>query len=75
MPDTEQRILKIQVTPGEWLDIRSDCVRIVETKRDGPYSHIPYLEVRGHGPGGTDDELLAEFCRHQIVGVYYKDFR
>jgi hypothetical protein len=45
---------------------RNGVTRIEAFTKSGMYSEIPYVRVwRG-------DALAAEFCQHNIVGVYFK---
>jgi hypothetical protein len=44
---------------------REDVTRIEACEKAGPYSAIPYVRV------WAGDTCLAEFCQHQIVGVYF----
>lgn len=45
---------------GRW-----DVSRIEATTKSGMYSNIPYIRVwRG-------DFVVAEFCQHNILGVYF----
>lgn len=39
---------------------------IKEVEKNGLHCHIPYIEVY------KGEKLFASFCRHNIVGVYYK---
>lgn len=40
--------------------------RIEACTKSGMYANIPYLRV------WKGDDCFAEFCQHQIVGVYFK---
>jgi hypothetical protein len=42
--------------------------RIEATMKDGMYSNIPYVRVwRG-------DVAIAEFCQHNIAGLYFREY-
>ena len=43
----------------------NDVTRIEATEKSGMYANIPYVRV------WKGDECLAEFCQHNIVGVYF----
>lgn len=66
----EQPIRRIEVDtiPGEQLAYwvgGSGVTRIEACVKSGPYSPIPYVRV------WKDDVCEAEFCQHNIVGVYF----
>lgn len=44
---------------------RGGCTDIKAITKPGMYSDIPYIQV------WLNDEIAAEFCQHNIVGVYY----
>ncbi len=50
----------------ERYQIGTDVTEIKETQREGQMSYIPYVEV------WKGDKKFAEFCMHNIVGVYYE---
>jgi len=41
--------------------------RIEATVKSGMHSHVPYIRV------WKGETCLAEFCQHNIVGVYFKE--
>ncbi len=43
----------------------NDVTRIEATTKSGMYADIPYLRV------WKGETVIAEFCQHNIVGVYY----
>jgi len=45
---------------------RSGVTRIEAFEMRGMYSDIPYVRV------WKGDDPYAEFCRHNIIGVYFK---
>lgn len=44
---------------------RNGVTRIEACTKSGMHADIPYVRV------WADDICLAEFCQHQIVGVYF----
>lgn len=46
---------------------RSGVTSIEATVKSGMYSDIPYVRV------WSGEKVEAEFCQHNIVGVYYSD--
>lgn len=44
---------------------RSGVTRIEACVKPGLHCHIPYVRV------WTGDTCMAEFCQHNIVGVYF----
>lgn len=72
----EQPIRYIQVNhiPGWGPDGDGTCfmvgnngvTRIEACTKSGMHANIPYLRV------WADDRCVAEFCQHQIVGVYFE---
>lgn len=52
---------------GSFLVGRNGVTRIEEATKPGMYCDIPYVRVF------KGDDLEAEFCQHNIVGVYYGD--
>ena len=44
---------------------RNGVTRIEACTKSGMHANIPYVRV------WADDICLAEFCQHQIVGVYF----
>lgn len=50
----------------EEYDITYNCRWISAITKPGLHCDIPYIEVRNY-----QYELIAEFCQHNIVGVYY----
>jgi len=46
--------------------IGNNCTRIEACTKSGMYANIPYVRV------WKGDVAVAEFCQHQIVGVYFK---
>lgn len=71
--DEKRRVQRIRVYgpsgpqgETEEYDIRFNCSRIEETTRNGMYNVMDYLTVLNY-----QDQPIAEFCRHNIVGVYY----
>lgn len=45
---------------------RNNVTRIEACQKSGQYSNIPYVRV------WAGDLCLAEFCQHNIVGVYFE---
>ena len=45
----------------------SGVTRIEACQKSGLHANIPYVRV------WADDRCVAEFCQHQIVGVYFDD--
>lgn len=50
---------------GGYVVGRNGVTRIEACIKDGLHSHIPYVRV------WAGDVCLAEFCQHNIVGVYF----
>lgn len=46
---------------------RDGVTKILATDKPGTWGLIPYVQV------WIGERLLAEFCVHNIVGVYFKD--
>lgn len=44
---------------------RDGVTKIEACTKSGMYSHIPYIRV------WADEICIAEFCQHNIVGVYF----
>lgn len=44
---------------------RNDVTRIEACTKSGLHSDIPYIRV------WADDACLAEYCQHNIIGVYF----
>jgi hypothetical protein len=68
MPDPEIVSIRIDNIPGsewEYTVGSSRVTRIVKSIKCGMHADIPYIEV------WAGDHLLAEFCQHGIVGVYF----
>lgn len=82
---SDQRIIAVQVSAdhggqhgrgyrifGDGLDVAElrphlqPATNIERVSKPGPYSDIPYIEV------WNGDSLVAVFCQHSIVGVYYE---
>lgn len=62
------RAIDIDSIPGEqagYLVGRNGVTRIEACTKPGPYSSIPYVRV------WAGENCLAEFCQHNIVGVYF----
>lgn len=63
------RAIEIDTIPevqGGYTVGRNGVTRIEACEKSGPYSHIPYVRV------WAGDTCLAEFCQHNIVGVYFE---
>lgn len=45
--------------------VGQNCTRIEATFKSGLHANMPYIRV------WRDDVALAEFCQHNIVGVYF----
>ena len=43
----------------------NDVTQINAVQKEGQMSYIPYIQV------WKNDVLFAEFCQHNILGVYY----
>ena len=60
--------IRVPAKPG-WRDAyevgQNDVTRIEACEKHGPYTPIPYVRV------WVGETCLAEFCQHQIVGVYF----
>lgn len=50
---------------GNYTIGRNGVTRIEACQKSGQYSHIPYVRV------WAGDTCIAEFCQHNIVGVYF----
>lgn len=50
---------------GGYMVGRNDVTRIEATSKPGMYCDIPYVRV------WAGETCLAEFCQHNIVGVYF----
>lgn len=67
----KQEIAQIQIdtipeSQASYTVGRDGVTRIEAFTKDGMYTGIPYVRVwRG-------DAIAAEFCQHNIVGVYFK---
>ena len=66
----DQPITRILISEGDgWSNTfmvgASGVTRIEATEKAGPCGDIPYVRV-WHG-----DAVVAEFCQHNIVGVYF----
>ena len=64
-----QVIESLSVTEeGTFYRVGSGGVTKIEaTQKSGMHSHIPYIRV------WKGETCLAEFCQHNIVGVYFKE--
>ncbi len=63
-----ERVGEIEASSIERLAVGYDGVtRIEACEKSGMYSPIPYVRV------WAGDQCLAEFCQHNIVGVYFDD--
>lgn len=68
-PDAEIDIVQIDTIPeqqGQYQVGSNGVTRIEAMTKPGMYCDIPYVRV------WCGDEPVAEFCQHQIVGVYFK---
>lgn len=66
----QQPIKAIQIdtipgVEGEYAVGRSGVTRIEACQKSGLHANIPYVRV------WAGDVCLAEFCQHNIVGVYF----
>ncbi len=52
---------------GSYLVGRNGVTRIEACQKSGMHANIPYVRV------WAGDECLAEFCQHNIVGVYFSE--
>ncbi|WP_016745784.1 hypothetical protein [Rhizorhabdus wittichii] len=50
---------------GGYMVGRNNVTRIEACEKPGPYGVIPYVRV------WAGETCLAEFCQHNIVGVYF----
>lgn len=64
------RAIQIDTIPGVESEYSvggtTGVTHIEACEKSGPYSSIPYLRV------WAGETCLAEFCQHQIVGVYFE---
>lgn len=59
-------IAQNELDGGEQWIVGQHSVTLIEAcVKSGMHSHIPYVRV------WAGDECLAEFCQHNIVGVYF----
>lgn len=66
----KQTILEIEIdtipdVQGSFRVGRNGVTRIEATTKSGMHANIPYVRV------WAGDVCLAEFCQHNIVGVYF----
>lgn len=65
----KQKIDAIEILDGEGtigtFTVGRNCTRIEATQKSGMYANIPYVRV------WQGDVALAEFCQHNIHGVYF----
>lgn len=62
------RYIEIDTIPevqGSYLVGRNGVTRIEACEKSGMYANIPYVRV------WKGDVCAAEFCQHNIVGVYF----
>lgn len=62
------RAIDIDTIPevqGGYVVGRNGVTRIEACQKSGPYANIPYVRV------WKGDVCEAEFCQHNIVGVYF----
>jgi len=65
--DTERTIRKLRITATESHVVGSGgIVRIEAVSRPGLHCDIPYLAV------WSDAGLIADYCRHHVLGVVYE---
>jgi hypothetical protein len=65
--DSSQTIRKLRITATESHVVGSGGVtRIEAVSRPGLHCDIPYLAV------WSDDRLIADYCRHHVLGVVYE---
>lgn len=72
MDDREIKCIVISTQfPGDdglsWCVGHQGVTRIEEIIKSGMSSDIPYLRI------WKGDHVMAEFCQHHIVGVYFKE--
>lgn len=68
-PDAEIDIVQIDTIPEQQAQFQvgsNGVTRIEATTKLGQYGDIPYVRI------WCGDEPAAEFCQHNIVGVYFK---
>lgn len=72
----QQPILSVVVTQDDYQHQAQGCAycvgrggvtRIEACQKNGEYTHIPYIRV------WADEKCLAEFCQHNIVGVFFDE--
>jgi len=65
----EQEIQWIQISEREddFFALGDGITRIEACTKSGMHANIPYVRV------WKGDVAVAEFCQHQIVGVYFKE--
>ena len=70
-PDIDS--IRIYGPAGEYGEVETyqvgvnDVTEICATTKSGMYSDIPYVTV------WMGETLVAEFCQHNIVGVYFNE--
>lgn len=68
-PDAEIDIVQIDTIPeqqGQYQVGSNGVTHIEAMTKPGPHCNIPYVRV------WAGDHAVAEFCQHNIVGVYFK---
>jgi len=65
--DSTQPIAELRVTATESHMVgRDDVTRIEAVSRPGLHCDIPYVAV------WSDTRLVADYCRHHVLGVVYE---